>query len=131
MSGALRFRGRVVEGRFAPDEPARYLATLAKLNSKRIEVSVGREKVGRTVRANSFLWGWCYPILSEYTGHTKDEIHHALKCKILGYEDTPLGPMPKRHTRDMSSDEFAEFVHRVQAEAASMGCHIPSPEEVV
>ena len=131
MEDAIVFRGTVTkEGRFAPDEPARYLVLLAKLKGKRIEVGVRKARLGRTYSANRFLFGWCYKLLSGFTGHTKDELHHAMKCKILGYDDGPLGPIPKGDTRTMSIEEFSEFVERVRSIAAEFGCPIPDPAEV-
>ena len=130
MKPSLIFRGQVLEGAFVPDDCSRWVWLLGKLDGKRAMLTLGRETQRRSLRANAYLWGWIYPILSEHTGHTSEEIHHALKAKIFGWEDTPVGPMPKRRTRDLDSVEFADYVTRVKVEAAALGCDIPDPEEV-
>ena len=129
MTPSLIFRGQVIESAFVPDDRSRWSWLLAKLEGKRAMVTVGRETQRRSLRANAYLWV-INTILSEHTGHTPDEIHYALKCKIFGHEDTQLGPVPKRRTRDLDSVEFADYVTRVKVEAAALGCDIPDPEEV-
>jgi len=127
---ALLFRGTVNDaGAFSADDRFRWLAVLQIMKGKRVEVTLRRERRFRSLKANRFYWGWVLPILAEYTGYSAEELHEALKQKILGTKDTPFGPIPKS-TREMDDTQFSDYVHHVQAEAAQLGCAIPNPEDV-
>lgn len=125
----MRFRGFVDEqAKFVPEDRARWHATLSRLRDKRVEVTIGRERKIRSLSANRYYWGWIMPILAEYTGYSAQDLHEALKARILGCNETPFGPVP-RGTSTLDETQFSDFVMHVKAEAAQLGCYLPEPED--
>ncbi len=117
-------------------------AHLRSLAGKRVKVTVSRETRGRTLPQNSWLWGSIYPILSDWSGHSMEEIHSAMK-ELHGLKDTVQVPERQpgnfsklrtfrlpRSTRDYPTDEFSAYVERVRAWAAQQGLDIPDPGRV-
>jgi hypothetical protein len=71
-----------------------------------------------------------YKILSEYTGHTKDEIHDAMRRMFLANPDDIL-KIP-RSTTTLSTKEMEEYLASIRQWAAGepLNCSIPEPNEV-
>ena len=132
---SLIFRGYVDGGRFKPDDPVRWAGRLAQLEGKRVQFSVKREQTRRTISQNSYLWGVVYATLSEWSGHSPEEIHQHLKHKFL-----PAGPakrlpdgeelVTEPSTAGLSVEEFAAYVNEVVRWAAEHGVYVPAAEEV-
>lgn len=105
-----------------------------------IEVIVRFKVKPRSGKANGYLWGVCYDLLSEATGYEKEELH-AEMCKLYfgTRQDTILGVLVERPNRTTTTDEngeddtlepapfgeFIEFVIRRAAQYADI--IIPAP----
>ena len=105
-----------------------YLRSLA---GKRVRVVVSRETRGRTLSQQGWLWGGIYPEIADWSGHTPDEIHAAMK-ELHGLKRLVTMPgcaqtLVPRSTADYSTEEFATYVERVRAWAANQGLNIPDP----
>lgn len=128
------FRGLVTEdGKLELDEPARWLAVLATLRKRVVQVTLERGR--RSLKANAYYWaGIVEPIRQLFNiGRewpiNKERIHDLLVRSFLGEEMTPLGPVPKS-THDLPSDRFALYIEVIRAHAASeWGLDLPGPED--
>ena len=119
------------------DDPRAWVGYMRSLAGKRVKVVVSRETKGRTLPQNSWLWGAIYPAISDWSGHTVDEIHEAMKALhgpkslvTLGpARDTHLGQemLVARSTTEYTTEEFTTYVERVRAWAAMQGLNIPDP----
>lgn len=107
------------------------------------EASCGPWKDPRTSAQNAYLFGVCYPPISQAKGYTVDEIHEWMCGTHFGWDDrecpkTPRNPqgiesVPFRTTtrnhegkRDvLKKAEFSSFVDTVHRIAAQAGVFIP------
>lgn len=111
------------------------------------QVTVEPVKHERTVSQNAYLWGVCYPPMSDYSGYEKAELHEYLLGEFYGWVDkrvpkkpsNPTGKesVPRRTTTKnekgkravLSTTEFADFVGFVQRFAAEkLMLVIPDPD---
>jgi len=130
------FRGSVTEdGKLELDEPARWLAVLASLRKRIVQVTLERASARRSLRQNRLYW-WCIvPSVAEYLsiGRTlplsDDDAHYVLKRAFLGAETTRLGSYPKS-TRTLTTEEFSVYCEKIVAHCASeWGLQIPMPDD--
>lgn len=128
------FKGKVAQGKLILDNPNRYLVRLSKLEGKRIELSICKEKSKRSLNQNSAYWGIAIEILREceaFGGYTKEEIHDSLRKEFLGQVDPNTGLTRIRSTTDLNTVEFNEYYAAIQRWAASfLDVYIPDPNEI-
>jgi len=126
-------RGRIEKGKKIYDNPSRYLFQLLKLEGKRFEEVLRKEKSKRSLNQNSAYWGIAIEILSEcevFGGYTKEEIHDALRTKFLSKIDPLTGLTKIRSTTELSTVEFNDYYATIQRWAASFcNVYIPDPNE--
>jgi hypothetical protein len=129
-----RFTGRVEEGKVVFDQPQRWRAAVARHAGKRIEITLQRFRQQRSLRANAYLWGVVYRTIEEWCGHTAEELHDVFKAKFLPPREItlPTGELVVglSSTRQLTSEQFSEFVSKVKLFAAEQGLHVPEPDEV-
>ena len=128
------FSGTVKAGKFMPDDPARYAGRLARLEGKRVQLSVRRAQTGRTLTQNRYYWGVVLATLSEWSGHTPEELHGYLKDALLPSKQMqlPNGTVMTipGSTASLTVEDFARYVDQTVQWAAHQGVNIPSPDEV-
>jgi hypothetical protein len=115
-----------------------FLDRLPENKSWRVEIKEARKE--RSGDQNAALWGVAYPVLSEATGYTPDELHDAFCRRFFGtVEREVMGQLvtrPRRTTttneageRDViSTAEFSRFYDQVQQIGAMAGVDVPSPD---
>ena len=102
---------------------------LRSLEGKDVEVIVRKWKKGRSNNQNRYMWGVCYKIVSEETGHTEDEIHDSLRAMFLMDKS---GKFPiVRSSTSLTTVEFEDYLEKVRIFAAEkLNCIIPLPNEI-
>lgn len=129
-------RATVTKGLLRWDEPARVAGYLGKHEGKRVRVTVERESVRRTNKANAYLWAGVYASISEWSGFEVDEVHELCKAMFLPKRQVTLSvtgellDMPGS-TTELSIEEFTEYIRRIKSYFAERGLYIPSSEEMV
>jgi hypothetical protein len=107
---------------------------LAGLIGQRVEVLVRLPKNKRSERQNRYYWGVVVQMLSEFTGHTPDEIHDHLKWRFLRVAADAANNRPLvtvRSTAALATAEFEKFLEDVRMWAGqALSVHIPLPNEV-
>jgi len=97
----------------------------------RVLITIEYVKGKRSARQNRYLWGVCYKLIAEYTGHSPEEIHEICKLKFnLKKIDLPN----EEHyeiggtTTDMDIDEFSRYTEEIRRWAADdLSVVIPEP----
>lgn len=106
-----------------------FLKDLPKLEGKEVEIHPVGE--GKTVQQLRYLWGVVYPIISEYTGFTKEEVSEIYKKKFLTYPKEYQGQVYKL-TKGLSAlkkDEMKDFIDKVIHHAnTELELLIPEPD---
>ena len=121
-------------GMLLPDDPVRWRGALMRFRDKRVTVMVSREKQRRSLPQLRYLWGAVYPLLAEWSGYTKDELHEAMKWRHLKREVVlPTGELVQTvgSTTKLSLEQMGEFVDAVLRDAAEWGVYVPGPNDSV
>lgn len=112
-------------------------------------VTIEEVKSERTSAQNAYLFGVCYPPISEATGYEKDELHTYFLGTHFGWKDKKVPKTPRNRegvesvpVRTTTTDEhgkrsvlpimaFCDYVAFVQRFAAvKLGIVIPDPEQM-
>ena len=98
----------------------------------RVLITIEYVKDKRSVRQNRYLWGVCYKLLAEHTGHSAEEIHEICKLKFnlkkidLNDEHYEIGGS----TTELGTDEFGRYVDEIKQWAAQdLSVVIPDPNQ--
>lgn len=123
------------------------LASLDELVAWRVVIEP--VKSTRTLSQNAYLWGVCYPMMSERSGYEIAELHEYLLGEFFGWVNKrvpkkPSNPkgtesVPRRTTTTdekgkravLTQQQFADYVSFIQRFAAEKLCLvIPDPAQV-
>lgn len=103
---------------------------LAAWEGKEVDISV--IKGAKTIQQLRYLWGVVYPIISDHTGFTKEEVSEVYKRKFLTYKKEFKRKIYK-FTKGLSQlkiDEMAGFIDKViQHATTELNLIIPEPDE--
>lgn len=104
----------------------------AQHEGKYICLSALEQGKKRTSRQNRYYWGAFVERVAQWQGMDPEEAHEALKMKFLGRNFLTLGDeefiVPKS-SKVLSTDQFGDYLMRIQAWAAENGFIIETPEE--
>ena len=135
MSSGSRHSGKVEAGRFCPDDPVRWAAALGKLAGRRVLLDVNRETRSHSSNQRRYYFGVVLATVAEWSGHEKEELHDYFKRQFL---PVPTRVLPTGEviegvpsTKELSLEDYSDYVSKVMAWAANNGLYIPSPNEVV
>ncbi len=105
---------------------------LSGLKGCDVDVTITKHKDAMSGRQRRYYFGAIVPLIAEYCGYEKDEMHEALAWKFLRIEDDDLTGAPRRkHLPALDSPEGAEYLDRCIRFGAELGVYIPAPGEVV
>jgi len=93
--------------------------------------TISKRKKTRSLNENKYYWGVIIPLLGDYCGYDKDEMHDALKWKFLQVDGIKPGMPPTvRSTSDLSTIEFEQLMSTIRMWASKeLGVYVPSPNE--
>jgi hypothetical protein len=104
------------------------------LEGKDACIEIKRDVRNRTTRQNRYYWGVVIAMLASQTGHTKEEVHEAMKVQFLGRRHMPFGKTEieiSKSTTDIDTAEMTGYIEHIRAWAAQfLSMDIPSPEQV-
>ena len=104
---------------------------LLSLCDKPVYVIIRQHRKQRTTRQGRYYFGVVVPLIAEYCGYEKQEMHELLAMRFLRIEDDPVTGSPRRkHTPETNTKEFAEFTESCIRFAAELGVYVPAPGEV-
>lgn len=99
---------------------------------KHVEVTVKKWEPFSTDKQFAYYYGVVLHIISEHTGHTRDDLDSILKHKFL-YEFVTMGDTIERRLlskNEVSKQRFSEYIEQViQWATTSLGLTIPGPDE--
>jgi hypothetical protein len=135
MAKGLVFRGVVAEhaNTIKLDDRARFVAVLARLRGKPIEVVLRRPRSQRSLDQNAYAHAWPFRLLAEHFGDSVEGVKLDLLGECFGWTAAPitkrLVPV-KPHTSALTVEEFSHFIDWLVMFGASNGVVIPLPSEV-
>lgn len=91
----------------------------------------------RTRGQNNLYWRWMEVMAKEFSteglgSYSREDMHEALAHKFLGSVTRHvLGEtyQERKSTTSLSKSEMSDYMRRVEAWAADMGCYLPVPED--
>lgn len=118
-----------------------FLQKVRRLTPGDYDLAVFTHAPRRSNKANAYLWGVCYRLLSAHTGYTPDELHAHFKKECLGVQTKRIvlqdangevrheGDIAIATTTTLTTQEFYAFVERVRQVGAELGVVIPDPDK--
>ena len=104
---------------------------LAKHEGEEMCLKVDTYKYPRTINQHKYLFGVVYKAISEYTGHTVNDVHEACKKMFLPPTFIRMGEREEPitgSTQELSIQDFARYLERVIAFAATeLSISVPPP----
>lgn len=99
----------------------------------KVHVTIDNQKVTASESQRRYLFGVCYPIIEQYTGHTKEELHEWAMREHFGERIIKVGKKEQKVRRSWTSLAKYEGVEMISwlidFAQTELDCHIPSPEE--
>lgn len=122
--------------------PSEFKNNLESMNGTKVVVSVKKYRNMRSKRQNRYYWGVVVRIIQEYSKdimgeeYSKEEVHLFLIDRILGRKPDVKEVFGEHlisykdvETSKMSTEEFAEFIMKIQKFFAERDIIIPDPED--
>lgn len=122
------FHGEIRDGRISLYMRDEFAGLIQKLNGKQIEIVLRRHKEKRSNGQNALYWATYIPAFAEYSGHTPEEMHDAFKMMFLRREGGKFDTV--RSTTSLSTDEFTEYLAKIELLAAEHGVFIPRGRDI-
>ena len=76
---------------------------------------------------NRYYWGVVLEVLSDWSGHTREELHEAFRQMFLGYEEN--GIKYAKSTADLTTVEMERYLEDIRTWAALHEIYVPLPGE--
>jgi hypothetical protein len=129
------FRGHVTEqGQLIVKDLPRWRGYLARFRDKDVSVQVRRESLHRSLQANAYYWAVVLACAAEWSGHDAEELHLAFKARFLRARQVtlPTGEVLEvpASTRELSIEDFSQYVNQVIRFLAENGVAVPTAEEI-
>ena len=124
----IKQNGTVKGGKFIPEDAERFRRSFYGHEGKRVTVTVERYSKKRTTPQYSYLHGVPYSIISDWSGHTVDEVADAMKAMFLVPREI-CGVAVSGTTTKLDTVQFEEYTAQIRAWGAQQGVYIPLPNE--
>ena len=120
----------VKDGALTIDDKEGFRRLLKTLKNGTVRITIS-DRDTRTNRQNRYLWGVCYCLLSEHTGHTAEELHEIMKARHARrtYQWDGEEVAGEVSTAGMDTQAFVDYVEAVRRDAAELDVYIPGPNE--
>jgi len=116
------------ELQIAPESHVAYRQHLLNLKGKRVDITIKPYRKKKSRPQRDYYFGVVVELLASFTGHTKDEMHTALKATFLAYQEN--GVTFIRSTEDLTTDEAEAYHEQIRNWAAEvLDVYIPLPNE--
>ncbi|MCE5225600.1 MAG: hypothetical protein LLG05_07025 [Porphyromonadaceae bacterium] len=122
------FHGKIEGSLLVWDNPSNVREYLIKLEGKRFDATIRKERSQRSSNQNNYYFGVVCKVLGDYFGYEPDEMHEALKLKFL--QIGPCDVPTVKSTTKLNTAEFEEYLERIRRWAATeYSVQIPLPGE--
>ncbi len=121
-----KFKGSIKSGKLILEKPQIFGLYLGNFEGKRVDVIVQKEKKARSLKANSYYW-LCLSHIGSEIGEDSEELHTTFKAMFLVDRSKQLPIV--RSTASLSTEEFAEYLDKIERRVAEIGIILPDPNE--
>jgi len=117
------FRATVIDGKVKWVSPKTVIAYCSTIKGEDIKITFEKWTAPLTDPQRKYYFGVCLAYMinesEAFAGYTKDELHLALKVKLLTDPEETLPKIPS--LKRMTKDEMREYIEKVQQFAAEFG----------
>jgi len=127
-----KFNGLIDKGRLILSGEDRFNAYLSSLEGKQVEVIVQIPRKSRSINQNNYYFGIIVTMISEFTGHTIDEVHGFLAGMFLVKHMNILGNETDYvlSSTSLSTTEAENYFSKCREWAAlTLQLSVPEPNE--
>jgi hypothetical protein len=122
----MQFTASIHRGKTIWSDPDAVIAHVAKLEGKRVNVTIEQWRARRSDEQNRYLHGVVFKALSDHLGYEVEEVKELCKAMFLMQEKD--GRQFPRPTSSLNTAEMVAFIERIQRWAAQeFGVVIPDP----
>lgn len=126
------FFGEVTqEGKIVLEKKEAWSIRKDRFRGSKVQLTIDKRRKKRSDKQNNYLWGACYPVISEETGHTPQELHEIFgwmfRKEIVLFNGKEVERI--KHTSEMTIGEMVGYIMLISAEVATMGITLPDPKE--
>ncbi|WP_457635823.1 hypothetical protein [Persephonella sp.] len=126
----LKFLAKIENRVFNFLDRDKFLNYIKTLKDGDYYLTISKVKKQRSLNQNNYYWGVVLKIISDYTGHTEEELHESLKIKFLPKKFDENGLLILGSTKKLSKAEFEEYLERIRVWASQvLELSIPLPNE--
>lgn len=121
------FKAKINNGKIGVYAKDEFHIWLGSLEGQEVDITIKKFRKKRSTPANSYYFGVCVKLASDYTGNTINEIHKQNKQDIIG-----LGKLDGDYltTTKMNTLQFFDYIESVKRLWAERGLFIPDPNTV-
>jgi len=124
-----KWSGQVKGGKIKLDNPQDFKTHICSLEGKRVNVVVKRYRTDRTLKQNSYYWGYVVQPLAEHLGYTKEEMDYIYRKHFLMI--TKNGEEIPRKTDELTTTEMSSFIEQIKRWASEFHeFYIPDSDEI-
>ena len=132
MSNVNAYTGRIVKGKFIPDNPAAFTKAFLRKDGTRMEVTAKKVVPRRSLNANAYWWAVIIPMFMEESGiRNKYEMHRTILIALGQYDEKMFGTrkvLEPYETHEMDVETFASLIEGAgQLFAEMYDGYIPPP----
>ena len=123
----------VKNGKVVINDRAKFDNDISKHENKTVVITVREQKNKRSLNLNAYYWSVVVELLSEETGHDKDDMHEILKSMFLRtrYKLNGVWTDGTKSTTKLNNKEMIGFIDEVKRfSSTELGLYIPDPHEV-
>ena len=117
------------DGRLSFDDAVAFAKVRSLLRGQPVQVLIEPKRKLRSLAENGYYWGVVIPLLCEWSGYSRDEMHDALREKFLGRYDENSGLTCIASTSSLSTVEFEKYMSDIRQWASEQKVVIPLPNE--
>lgn len=129
---SVTYYGHIKEGVHTFDNERWYRGTIQQYDDTPTIITIERKKKSKSQEQLGYLWGVIYPLISQHTGHSIEDLHDVFKTKYLKRKILWRGAdmVTTGSTVGLSSNEMSEFISNVKLEANELGIEVPEPDKL-
>lgn len=124
-----KHKGKVVKGKFKPDNQNEFIQAFYMFEGKEVCVTVSKVVKSRSKNQNSYMHGVVYKLISDFNGYTVDEVHDEMRL-LFWYKIGKTGIKIPRSTKEHTTATMEEYLSNIRMWASEQGVYIPEPNEV-
>lgn len=101
------------------------------MDGQDVEIVIKKRKKKRSCNQNSYYWGVVLKLISDYSGHTEDELHDHFRARFLAVRTGDFMRWKMHSTTALDTVQMEEYLAKIRQWASeTLALYVPEPNEV-